>query len=79
MKLSEEHYSKNSDGSINKDYCGYCYTDGSFAQDMSMDEMVEHCLQYLDDFNQDSENKFTKEEARAMMKEHFPVLKRWKN
>ena len=33
---------------------------------------------YLDEFNKDSEVKYTIDEARATMKEFFPQLKRWK-
>lgn len=68
----------NRDGSDNHDYCVYCYKDGAFVQDVSMDEMIEHCLKFIDDFNNDSEQKFTKEEARAQMEKYFPQLKRWK-
>ena len=33
---------------------------------------------YIDEFNKDSEVKYTVEEARKTMKEFFPQLKRWK-
>jgi len=77
MPLTDEHYAKNTDGSVNIEYCTYCFKDGNFAQDISMDEMIEHCLQFIDEFNTDSDTKFTKEEAREQMKLHFPTLKRW--
>lgn len=67
----------NTDGSSNNDYCVYCYKDGAFTQDVTMDEMIEHCVQYLDDFNKDSGQSFTKEQAIIQMKEYFPTLKRW--
>lgn len=78
MPLCEKHYSTNKDGSVNTEYCNYCYKDGEFTADITMDEMIEHCVQYLDEFNKDSEKQFTKEEAIAQMKEFFPHLKRWK-
>ncbi|MCD7901266.1 MAG: zinc ribbon domain-containing protein [Bacteroides sp.] len=78
MPLTAEHYSKNVDGSVNTEYCAYCFKDGNFSENVTMDEMIEHCLQYIDEFNQDSETKFSKEEARAQMKQFFPTLKRWK-
>ena len=40
--------------------------------------MIELNLKYLDEFNKDSEVKYTIDEARATMKEFFPQLKRWK-
>jgi len=74
---AEEHYGTNADQSRNEEYCIYCYKDGSYTSDETMDEMIEHCLQYLDEFNKDSDKVYTKEEARASMKEFFPQLKRW--
>ena len=58
-------------------HCTYCYQQGKFAQDCTMDEMIEHCAQFVEEFNKDSEQKVTKEEAIAMMKQEFPKLKRW--
>ena len=73
-----EMYGTNADSSKNEDYCTYCFKDGKFTQDVSMDEMIEVCIKYLDEFNKDSEKKVTADEARTMMKEYFPSLKRWK-
>ena len=73
-----EMFGTNADGSKNDDYCTYCFKDGKFTQDVSMDEMIEVCIQYLDEFNKDSEKKVTADEARTMMKDYFPSLKRWK-
>lgn len=72
-------FGTNADGTQNNDYCVYCYKDGEFTQDVTMDVMIENCLQYIDEFNKDSEKKMTVDEARNMMKEFFPALKRWKN
>ena len=44
-----------------------------------MDEMIEHCAQFTDEFNKDSGMNFTKEKAIAGMKEFFPTLKRWQS
>ena len=73
-----EDFGTNADGTTNQDYCTYCYKDGAFTQNVTMDEMIEHNLNYLEEFNKDSEHKFTKEEAREEMKKFFPTLKRWK-
>ncbi len=74
-----EHFGTNADGSQNPDYCVYCMKDGQFTADVTMDEMIEHNLQYLSEFNKDSEKQFTLEEARAEMKAFFPQLKRWQS
>ena len=73
-----EQFGTNKDGSANKEYCCYCYKDGEFTSDCTMDEMIEHCVQYLDEFNKDSNTQFSKEEAIATMKKFFPSLRRWK-
>lgn len=78
MPLTEpDLFGTNKDQSINEDYCVYCYKDGTFMQDVSMDEMIEHCVQFLEEFNKDSGTNFTREEAIAEMKLFFPTLKRW--
>lgn len=66
------------DGSKNEEYCCYCYADGKFTSDCSMEEMINQCAQFVDEFNKDSEIKMAKEEAIANMKQLFPLLKRWK-
>jgi hypothetical protein len=43
-----------------------------------MDEQIEQCLEFLDEFNKDAGRKLTREEAVAQMKVAFPQLKRWK-
>ena len=40
-------------------------------KECTMDEMIELNLNYLDEFNKDSEVKYTVEEARKTMKEYF--------
>ena len=71
---SAEVLGTNADGSLNEEYCTYCYQHGDFAQDCTMDEMIEHCAQFTDEFNKDSGMNFTKEEAIAGMKEFFPTF-----
>ena len=58
---SDEVCGTNADGSLSADYCTYCYQQGKFAQDCTMDEMIEHCAQFVEEFNKDSEQKVTKE------------------
>ena len=37
MPLTDEILGTNADGSKNEDYCIYCYKDGKFLQDCTMD------------------------------------------
>ena len=69
----DEDFGTNKDGGKNEDYCIYCYKDGAFTADVTMDEMVAFCAENVDTWDM----KITKEEAIAMMRENFPKLKRW--
>ena len=40
MPLTDEILGTNADGSKNEDYCIYCYRDGKFLQDCTMEEMI---------------------------------------
>ena len=68
----------NADGSTNYDYCKYCYQEGKFLQDCTMDEMIEHCAQFVDEVNKQMPKPMTREEYKQMMQGFFPMLKRWK-
>jgi hypothetical protein len=35
-----EDFGTNADGAKNNDYCAYCYKDGKFTQDVTMDGMI---------------------------------------
>jgi len=78
MPLTEEILGTDADGSKSEDYCMFCYKDGQFLQDCTMDEMIEHCSQFVDEVNKQMPKPMTKDEYKQMMKEYFPMLKRWK-
>ena len=78
MPLTDEVLGTNADGSKNEEYCMYCYKDGKFLQECTMDEMIEHCAQFVGDFNEGSGLQLTREEAIGQMKMYFPHLKRWR-
>ena len=78
MPLTEDVLGTNADGSKNEDYCMYCYRDGKFLQDCTMDEMIEHSAQFVGAVNEGLEKPITKEEYIGMMKSYFPQLKRWR-
>jgi hypothetical protein len=75
MPLNEEKdFGKNADGSKNEEYCCYCFPNGKFSKDETMEEMIESCIPFmLDDGCPNAET------ARTKMMEYIPYLKRWKN
>ena len=79
MPLADSDKGTNIDGSLNEDYCNYCYKDGKFAMEMTMEQMVDHCAQFTDEINKWSGENMTVEEAKEIMRQFYPTLKRWKN
>ena len=78
MNMQPELFGKNADGSPNSDYCKYCFPDGKFSKDETMEEMIESNLQFLDEMNREDGTNLTPDEARAEMMKTFPKLLRWK-
>ena len=78
MPLTPEILGTHADGSKNEDYCIYCYKDGEFLQKCTMEEMIEHCAQFVDEVNKGLPKPITKEEYIGRMKMYFPHLKRWR-
>ncbi len=71
MPLEDETLGRDSDGSLNEDYCKWCYADGTYTYS-DMDELINVCVKHMA-----SEN-FTEEQARSYMKELLPKLDYWK-
>lgn len=73
MEMRNCDFGKNADGSINMDYCKYCYPNGKFGKDETMEEMIESCIPFYVD-----ERFKTAEEAHTYLAKLYPNLKRWK-
>lgn len=69
---SEELFGTSADGSLNEDYCKYCYTNGEFTSKVSMGKFIEQCSQFA------AAGGMTNEEMKAYCEKLFPTLKRWK-
>ena len=80
LRRLEEALSGEVPASVIRDNLNYFadYLSQELGKGRTMDEMIELNLNYLDEFNKDSEVKYTIDEARVTMKEFFPQLKRWK-
>lgn len=75
---SAEDFGTNTDGTKNTEYCLYCYENGAFTRDLTMEEMMEINLQYIDQWNKETGNNFTVDEARPILGQFLQTLKRWK-
>lgn len=71
MPLEDDLLGKNQDGTVNEDYCQWCYADGHYTYS-SMDELIDVCIPHM------VREGFTEEQARAYMKEMLPKLDYWK-
>ena len=72
MPLNDDILAKNTDGSFNEQYCMWCWDGEGFAQDCTMEEMVEQCLPHMPLGRTDPEA------CRAYMRSLLPTLGRWK-
>ncbi len=74
MPMQADDYGRNGDDSINRTYCKYCFTNGAFINNVTMEEKIDACAPILvreGDFG-------TEAEARAHLEKLFPTLERWK-
>ena len=77
MRTAED-FGTNADGTPNRDYCRFCYQNGAFTRDVTMDEMVETNLKFIDHWNAGTGNNLTADEARPILREFLSTLKRWR-
>lgn len=71
MPLEDELIGRNQDGTLNEDYCKWCYADGEYTYS-DMDELIDVCIPHM------VKEGFSEEQARAYMKEMLPKLDYWK-
>lgn len=77
MPLTDEILGTNADGSKNAEYCIYCFKDGAFTGDFTIEEMVEFCSQYVEEFNKNTGQNLNQEEYKNVLRSFYPCLKRW--
>ena len=71
MPLEDALISREKDGSLNEDYCKWCYADGTYTYH-DMDDLINVCVGHMANEN------FTEEQAREYMKQMLPTLDYWK-
>ena len=71
MPLEDTLLGRNKDGSLNENYCKWCYADGTYTYS-NMDDLIEVCVP-----NMVSE-QFSEEQVRAYLKQLLPTLDYWK-
>ena len=71
IPLEDGILGRNKDGSLNEEYCRWCYADGTYMYD-SMDDLIDVCAGHM------VREGFTEADARAYMKQELPKLDYWK-
>ena len=71
MPLEDAILGRNRDGSLNEDYCQWCYADGTYTYS-DMDDLISVCIPHM------VKQGFTEEQAREYMQQTLPTLDYWK-
>jgi len=71
MPLEDSMLGHDKDGTINENYCQWCYADGTYTYS-DMDRLIDVCVPHM------VQQGFTEEQARAYMREKLPTLDYWK-
>ena len=67
MPLEDSILGHNKDGSLNEDYCQWCFADGTYTYS-DMDDLIEVCVKHM------VGEQFTEEQALDYMKQILPTL-----
>ena len=71
MPLEEEILSREPDGTINEDYCQWCYTQGEFVY-KDMHSLLDFCVSHM------ANEAFPEAQVRAYLAQLLPTLAHWK-
>ena len=71
MPLEDENIGREKDGTMNEEYCKWCYADGTYTYS-DMDQLIDVCVPHM------VGQGFTEEQARNHMKQMLPKLDYWK-
>ena len=71
MPLEDAIISREKDGTLNEDYCQWCYADGTYTYS-DMDDLIETCIPHM------VSEEFSEDQVRSYMKQMLPTLDYWK-
>ena len=71
---SPEDFGTEAGGGKSQEYCSYCYQNGKFEdENMSLEQMIDLCVPFVVEAGEAK----SPEEAKRLLQEHMPHLKRW--
>jgi len=68
MPITVEQMGREKDGTLNEHYCKWCWDNGEFLRECTMEEMIEQCLPHMPG---------DRESNRDFLKNLLPTLDRW--
>ena len=71
MPLEDSIIGHEKDGTLNEEYCQWCYADGTYTYS-DMDDLIRVCIPHM------VKQGFTEDQARSYMKKMLPTLDYWK-
>lgn len=69
--VEEKMKGTDKNGALTAEFCTYCYQEGTFIQDVTMEEMIAICVPHMVD------SGMPEKEARALLENTLPNLARW--
>ena len=70
MPLEDAIISREPDGTLNEDYCKWCYEGGTFTY-TELETLIDFCAPHM------ANEQWTEEQARAYLRESLPKLRYW--
>ena len=71
MPLEDSIISREQDGTMNEQYCKWCYADGQY-QYSDLDDLIDVCVKHM------ANETFSEDAARAYLRQTLPQLDYWK-
>ncbi len=71
MPLEDSIIGRDKDGSLNENYCQWCYADGTYTYS-NMDDLIDVCIPQM------VKQGFSEKQAREYMEQMLPTLDYWK-
>jgi len=76
---AEGFHGRNADGSLNGDYCKYCWVEGRYGNpDETIEQMCDSCAHYMIKSDKNPYGYPDIETANRKLMERLVTLKRWK-
>lgn len=70
----KEDFGTNKDGSKNKDYCSHCFQNGEYTDSLTMEEMIQFCVEHIKEWGIPLSEEAFRDELNTL----YPTLKRWR-